>query len=88
MLRDKQLQYHARAWNYLGILLVLATPFREAGGGHAAPLKYTKVKVGTYVRPRQPRRPLADLRRPSRQSLAVERLYGTIIHLGETDRAE
>ena len=36
-------------------------------------------------RRRQPHRPLADLRHPSRASLAVERLYATIMRLGEPE---
>jgi hypothetical protein len=36
-----------------------------------------------FYRLRQPRRPLADFRRPSRASVAVERLYGTIMQLGQ-----
>jgi Transglycosylase SLT domain len=35
-----------------------------------------------FLRPRQPRRPLADLLHPNRASVAVERLYGTIMRLG------
>jgi Transglycosylase SLT domain len=36
-----------------------------------------------FYQRRQPRRPLADLRHPSRASVAVERLYGAIIRLGQ-----
>jgi hypothetical protein len=37
------------------------------------------------LRPRQPRRPLSDLRHPSRASVIIERLYGVIMRLGDPE---
>ena len=46
---------------------------------------YGQLGFGALRRPRQPRRPLADRRHPSRATIIVERLYGEIMRLGETE---